>query len=367
MIVGCVAYRDVEERQFLGRRAGLIASELLGGNSANRALRKVVPAMLLALREDRDSRLREGAAASLGRLSTKPQKEEYRLVIDIRDGLVAALRTDRSAAVRQQAAMSLGQQDPKNRPDFKLVHDLAGNLDVLVKGVKDPNPGVSNACAETIRRMGKDAANAAADLATLLKDKNLDPLTRTSLANVLGRIASTEALPAMKEVLADSNAHLDLRRAICDAVGDFGSNATDLIPLLANILTAKESEVELRRAAAGALDHLGSDSRSALPSLKKGMKDEDKFVRCLCLHAVGQMGKELGAETKDTIAVLLSGLNDPTLEVRVAVLETFGNLGKDGLGDEANAVIERVTALTKDGLKEIREAAENTLRKLKGP
>jgi len=54
------------------------------------------------------------------------------------------------------------------------------------------------------------------------------------------------------------------------------------------------------------------------------------------------------------------------IEVRVAVLETFGNLGADALGAEAKVVVDRVTELSKSGRKEVREAADNALKKLKG-
>jgi HEAT repeat protein len=83
------------------------------------------------------------------------------------------------------------------------------------------------------------------------------------------------------------------------------------------------------------------------------------------MHAVGRMGKELGPDTREVVTALLQGLNDNVVEVRVAVLETFGNLGQEALGDDARAVLERVTALTKDGQKDVREAAENALKKLK--
>ena len=141
--------------------------------------------------------------------------------------------------------------------------------------------------------------------------------------------------------------------------------ACEAIGLLAMVLVATDSPVELRRAVAAALDQFGSDARSALPSLKKAIKDNDKYVRCLVMHTIGQMKRDLGDETKDVVTVLLQALNDPVLEVRVAALETFGNLGQEALGDDAKAVVDRVSDMTKDSLKDVREGAENALKKLK--
>ena len=48
----------------------------------------------------------------------------------------------------------------------------------------------------------------------------------------------------------------------------------------------------------------------------------------------------------------------------MAALETFGNLGQEVLAEDAKAVLEHIVELTKDSLKDVREGAENALKKL---
>lgn len=364
LAVGSPGHRAIEDILYRSRRGGLLAVELIGPKRS----RKVFPAILSSLREDADPRLREGAAQALGRLSAKVAKETTKQrLTEVRDGLVTALRSDKAGAVRQAAATALGQVDPESK-EYHLVHDLNEALPVLVAAVKDSDVGASNAAAETLRKMGKDAGGVVPEIVNLLKDRKIDGLSRTLLAQALGKIGSPDAvpaLPALKEALADAKAPLDVRRSAAESIGNLGKDATESIELLATILIDSSSEVDLRRSVAAALDQFGPDARSALPSLKKAIRDNDKFVRCLVMHTMGQMGRELGDETRDVITLLLKALDDPVIEVRVAALETFGNLGQEALGADAKTVIERVAELTKDSRKDVREGAENALKKLK--
>jgi HEAT repeat protein len=365
LVCGPAGYYRVEDILFRSRRAGLIATELIGVRS-----RKVVPALLDALRDDLDPRIREGAAQALGRLAPKA-KANIRLN-EVRDGLTTALRTDPSSSVKQAAATALGVYDPENRDtetrELRLVHDLTPSLPVLLAALKDPAPLVSNAAAETIRRMGHEARDAVSDLANILKDPKIDELTRVPVAQALGRIGAPEAVaavPVLKDVLADTRAPKDVRRAAAESLGRLGKESPEVAQLLGAVLTGTDVPVEVRRAVAAALDQLGDDAKPALPALKKALTDDDKFVRCLAMHTLGLLGKELGGETKDVVTRLLRALDDSVLEVRVAALETFGNLGVEVLGDEAPAVEARVEKMTRDPLKEVREAADNALKKLK--
>ena len=309
-----------------------------------------------------------GAAQALGRLSIKARKNAaFKLgLTGVREGLIAALRRDKVGGVRQAAAAALGQvyQDDETK-ETHLVHELSPALLDLKAALSDPDAATSSEAAETIRRMGKDAGTILADLIVILQDKDANELTRVRVAQTLGKIGVADALPALKTVLADRQAPLEVRRYAAESIGKLGKDGADAIGLLGTVLVATDAPVELRRAVAAALDQFGSDARSALPSLKKAIKDNDKFVRCLAMHTMGQMKRDLGDNTRDVVTVLLQALDDPVLEVRVAALETFGNLGQEALGDDAKAVVDRVSAMTKDSLKDVREGAENALKKLK--
>ena len=364
LAVGGAGHRAIDDVLYRSRRGGLLAVELIGPFKS----RKVFPALLAALQEDPDPRIREGAAQALGRLSIKARKNAaFKLgLTGVREGLIAALRRDKVGGVRQAAAAALGQvyQDPETK-ETHLVHELSPALLDIKAALRDPDAATSSEAAETIRRMGKDAGTILADLIAILQDKNANELTRVRVAQALGKIGVADALPALKTVLADRQAPLEVRRYAAESIGKLGKDGADAIGLLGTVLVATDAPVELRRAVAAALDQFGSDARSALPSLKKAIKDNDKFVRCLVMHTMGQMKRDLGDNTRDVVTVLLQALDDPVLEVRVAALETFGNLGQEALGDDAKAVVDRVTAMTKDSLKDVREGAENALKKLK--
>jgi len=336
------------------RRLGLLVIEKIGPAAS----RKVLPAIIEAMRNDPDESMRRAAAQTLGQLAGK-SKTDTKSFAEVRDALIGSLRTDPAGSVRQAAAVALGRMEKG---------DAVPAVSALVAALKDPHPETRTAAAETLRRLGTDARDAVPQLQEVLRDKSADALMRIQVALALGRIGSPDALSALsalREVLTDTTAPVDLRVAVCETVGKLGKDAVELVPILAGVLTETGARVEVRRAAGAALDQIGPDARAGLPGLKKALKDEDKFVRCLAMHTLGQLGKELGADRKEVLTSLFQALNDNVLEVRVAALETFGNLGPDGLGDDLKAVIDRLMDTTRDAQKDVRAAAENALRKLK--
>ncbi len=138
LVLGGLAYPRVEEMLYPNRRLGLLVAERIGPTN-----RQVVPAILDALRDDPDARIREGAAQALGRLSPKIKKDSQRLG-ETRERLTTALRMDPSAVVRQAAATALGVYDPESRAgesrDLVLVHDLTPSLPVLLHALRRLRP-----------------------------------------------------------------------------------------------------------------------------------------------------------------------------------------------------------------------------------
>jgi HEAT repeat protein len=339
------------------RRAALIAVELIGPKRS----RQVVGAILSALRDDKEEKIREGAAAALGRMSARARKEnnEAFKFDNIRDGLAIALKGDKSARVREAAALALGQLDS----------DARGAAGTLAGALKDTDRGTRRAAADALRRLGPAAVEALPELQQVLQDSSADQATRVQCALAIGRIGAPEALQAlgaMKEVLADSKAPTDVRRAVCETLGLLGKDAAGAAPVLGQSLTAPGTDVSVRRAAAVALDEFGTDGRLAIASLKKALKDDDKFVRCHAMHALGQYGKDLGPHTRDVITALLQGMDDSVLEVRVAAIETLGILGAEGLGADSQAVLDRLTEATRDSTKAVSEAAAAALKRIQG-
>lgn len=338
------------------RRAGLLAIRLIGPRKS----RKVVPALIGALRENSEEKIRSGAALALGDIASKARPDDDIRLDAIRDALAAALRTDKSEHVREASAKALGDMKEAAR----------GAVGVLAVALKDRHAGTRTAAANALRKLGKDARDALADLQAVLRDDKQERLTRVHCALALGRIGSPDALPAvpaLKEILGDARNHPEVRKACADALSDLGKDAADAAPTLGAVLTARDADLTLRRACADALDQIGADSRPALSSLRAALKDDDQHVRSRSLHAISRMGKELGDERKPAIISVLTCMDDNVLEVRIAAIEALGNLGAaDGLGDQAGAVVTRLTEATRDPQKVISEAAQVALKKVRG-
>jgi HEAT repeat protein len=337
------------------RRAGLLAVRLIGPRKS----RKVVPALIEAARENSEEKIRAGAALALGSIAETAQADDDIRIDDIRRALAAVLRMDKSGLVRESAAKALGEIKDKGR----------GTARVLALALKDTHGPTRTAAANSLRRLGKGAQEAVAELQAALKDAKLERLTRVHCAFALGRIGSPDALPAvpvLKEVLSNARSDGELRKACADALGELGKDAADAVPTLATTLTSKDTDATLRRAVAYALDQMGADARPALSALQTALKDDDQFVRSLSLHAISRMGKELGDDRKMAVSGVLTCMNDNVLEVRVAAIEVLGNLGVSGLGEHAKAVAERLTQATRDPQKVVSEAAQVALKKLQG-
>src|SRR5262249_17635342 len=114
------------------------------------------------------------------------------------------------------------------------------------------------------------------------------------------------------------------------------------------------------------LDQFGAEAQPAIPALKKAVKDDDKFVRCLAMHALGRIGGGLGGETSDVVKLLLEAISDNVIEVRVAAIGTLGKLGTATLEAGLKVVKERLEKTKQDSERAVREAATDALKKLGG-
>jgi HEAT repeat protein len=342
-------------KTYTDRYKALLALQLIGPNRS----RKVPSALIAAVRENSEEKIRAGAARVLGRFASKAREDEEVPIDKIRDALAATLRADKVPAVRKAAATALGEM--KGR--------AVGAVDVLALALKDSDAGTRTEAASALRQIGKNADDALPDLQATLKNAKLERLTRIHCARALGRIGAPSAVPAvpiLKEVLADTKNDSELRRECAMALGEIGKDAADGVSALAAALTAKDSPVALRRAAAEALDLIGADARPALEALRSALKDNDQFVRSLSLHAISRMGKELGEDRKPAVVGILAAMDDNALEVRVAAIEALGNLGMEVLGEQSKDVVNKLTDATRDPRKAVGEAARVALKKLQG-
>jgi HEAT repeat protein len=127
------------------------------------------------------------------------------------------------------------------------------------------------------------------------------------------------------------------------------------VPALAAALKDKQN-LEVRRAAANALGQVGPGAAKALPELRVAVKDEDKFVRCHAMRAIGGLGKD-GADAVPEVIRCLK--EDSNTEARVAAIEALGSLGLN-----VAEAVDALTAASRSSQTAIRDAALEALRKI---
>jgi HEAT repeat protein len=342
------------------RRRAAIAVDLIGATRS----RKVVPALIKALREDREPEVREKAAIGIGKgasailnAAREEKKEELPRIDDARDALCVALRSDSSEKVRESAARGLAI----------LGADARGAAGPLGTALKDASPNVVAGAADALRRLGKEAAEAQGELLVLLANKKADPQVRATAAFTLGQIAPEprEVLPTFKDVLGEPKAAPALVKSVIESIGKLGREGAELIPAVTALLNAKETPPDARLAVVTMLDGLGPDAKTALPALIPVTKDSDRYVRGMALHAIGRLGKEIEPQRKPTVEAVLAALEDSSAEVRLAAIECLVALGVDGLHTETTEAVKRLRELSeRETRKEVREAAVAAMEKI---
>ena len=148
--------------------------------------------------------------------------------------LATALRTEKADAVREAAALALGDLGARRAAPWAA----------LAQALKDKHPGTVKAAAQALRRMGKDARDAQARAAGAAggqegRRRGADRRGAVLLGQV--RPDVTQALPVMREALADEKADDRVRKAVAEALGKLGKDGADASPTLAAVLVAKET------------------------------------------------------------------------------------------------------------------------------
>jgi HEAT repeat protein len=373
------------------RERGVFGVEGVGHSRS----RKVVPALVAALREDADPGVRAKAARATGRACAKAlaqaredKKDELPKFDSAREALETALRTDKSDAVREASAAALGD----------MGSDARGAAGALGLALKDAHAGTVAAAASALRRMGRDAREAESPLLALLADAGADDEVRTDAARALGQILADvpAAMKVMTAALADDKVpapKIDekdkskeeverlrkealeaaqmkrtlLRRAVAESLGKWGKDAADASPALALMLIDKNSSEELRFSAITALEQFGPAAKAAVPALVKATADEDRTVRILAMQSLGRLHEVLEENRRPAIEAMLEATKDSSAEVCVCAAESLAALSATGLGEEKAKVLKRLEEVVKrEGRKAIREAAQAARDKIEG-
>ena len=341
-----------KEKSSRSRRAGLIALELM----ANSLDKRILPSMVLVLKNDPEEKLRETAALSLTRVALKmsektksPSTRQYAAEV-----LKESLEKDKSIRVKEIAASSLG----------KMVPESAPAIPALILAMKQKDTGLRVAAVDALRRLGPEAKDAAPDLRALASDSTADIISKSFAFLALGNLKDGAAIPVLLQTVQDAKMPLELRLPAANAISMMGGEAGGAFAEKLGLLLIEEgTPKDLKIALSITLDSQESFAYPAWKSMVPALKDRDAAVRSIILHCLGSIGAKLQKDFKVVQAAVLGCVNDSALEVRLAAVETLGRWGPELSDDE---VVKKVESLTKDTAKEMRETAATVLKRLKG-
>lgn len=305
------------------------AAEALG--KGGQAASEAVPALLKALKEDREPAVRHHAAWALGKIKVPADK--------IVPGLVDALKDD-DWAVRHNSAMSLEWIGLEAAPALKAAASdsspvkSAGALLTLINVqpsqgaemmprilelLKSDNPGVKRTVACAAGKIGEPARDAVPLLVEMLKDKDAN-VRRQALESVRSiRLFSDLVLNGLRDVLKSDGDRVN-RITAALALGEMGKDRTESCEAL--LAAFKDKDARVRETSVLALAKIGAP---AVPSLAGLLKSETTNVRALAAMALGNMR----GQAKAAVSALTPLLGDKELVVRISAADAIGMIGDD--------------------------------------
>jgi HEAT repeat protein/DNA polymerase III delta prime subunit len=222
---------------------------------------EALPALFKTLVKDPDSLVRGGGAEAIGKIESPESIPR----------IIQALSTEKESSVRWRTALTLGKLCGSDAHDL-LIETLSNDKDKEVR----------ESAAESLGHIGS-AEGTTALIKALSFDSNAD--VRGSAAYALGQIKSKEALPALiRTLISDINGEVRGRAAF--ALGRLKNTAA--IPYLAAIFNTHKKSM-IRGNAAFALGEIGGGE--AIPFLIQALTiDKDSYVRYRAAEVLGSIG-----------------------------------------------------------------------------
>ena len=257
-----------------------------------------------------------------------------------RDAQRMARDAERQArdAVRRAHARSMGH----GRHGGERTPADPKTVDALIAALKDGDPGVRQAAAESLGRIGDPRA--VDPLNGLLNDANVE--VRRAAIEALGNLEDARAIPGLTRAAADPNP--TVRREAAEALLSFDEPAAGepLIKLL------NDSDPRVRVIAMEGLSRR-SDKRALAP-LTKLVKDPNVEVRARAVRALSRFRDPAAQEG------LVSALKDENAEVRAAAAAGLGEL-------DLKAAPQGLLDATKDPSSDVRQQAAEALGQIRDP
>ncbi|MGC4033776.1 MAG: HEAT repeat domain-containing protein [Tepidisphaeraceae bacterium] len=192
------------------------------------------------------------------------------------------------------------------------------DLPKLRQSLKSPDAAVRAAAAESIGHLNGDAADAAADLKSLLADAA--PAVRTAAASALLRVADSDAgaIDVLKKALADTQA--GVKRDALNAVAQAGKPAVSLSSAVVKLMV--DADESVRSAAIATFATLAPDAATSeaaeAVAVLTPMLDDVRW-RMEAADALGRLGKH----ARPIAPALVAMLNDKQAPVQWAAVRAM--------------------------------------------
>jgi HEAT repeat protein len=358
-------------RQLLNRTsAPLIQKEVAAvlGNIGSRS-RTALPQLIGLLRDGVPDSVREGAAIALGKIGHTARPAVDPLV---------RLLTDSRPALTDQVVRALGNI---GHVDHKLRSALAnlwpsplqlqsGNAQIAIAlcKLRIPARNLVGAVTKTLvanqdARLRKAAAEA---LAWCGKDETdvVPALLAASLGDANDEVRGVARAGLERMHLSEeSAAHLCSEQLGNSVHAEDALRKSGLLAVPALIAALRSREAGTRMKAGRVLGCLGELAAEAAPALTAALHDGDLDVRLAVVKALWNVTKSADVVVSELIELLeranVGGLVEG--EVRRRYLQTVAE-ALSRVGPSAKAAVSALTALTKDGDRNIRESALSALQ-----
>jgi HEAT repeat protein len=304
--------------------------------------KEALPAVLALLREWTDDPEGDAFCVAVSAVGLRARRREApaarRLLAAVAnfrgDGgdaipVVVPLLKDRSPRVRALAAQVLAAMGPAARPAAPALREL----------LADPEPAAANEAAAALLAMNLEHKDDLPTLVAVVKTERLDDSVRYQVAETIGRLGpdAADAVPDLLAVLATDK--LSYLPYAISRVGE---------PALPHVVKAVRVKSRGREEQAEVLRYLGKPGRDALLKL---LRDEDEELRRLAAYELLFTGA-----SPEVAAALLDALNDLDGDVRRNAA-TWLHTG----GVEARVAVPALTKRLLDPWPLVRAAAAKSL------
>jgi HEAT repeat protein len=243
------------------------------------------------------------------------------------------------------------------------LSDLASQLDddekkklaaTFTRLLADADPGVGQAAGAALIRLGGVCVDT-------LRDKLTDPAVQTNVLEVLAGIgpAAKPALDDLVKELGDADAEHASEAAV--AIAAIGPDAAAAVPALRRLVADTQAAPGLRYSAAYALGRIGPAARETLADLRGLTETKDELMATVAVWAALKVAPEEKSLFEKAIPLLRRALRAERHAVRLEAAVALGDIGP--AAGSAIPLLELVAE--DDPAKDVRRAAAEAAKKIR--